>query len=458
MKISPSLKVYFLIIMIITGITTISIMSAVSFNYFLTGIDFSIRNAMRLQAYKVQVSDGKPIKIHDFIVASRWEDLPTQLKNKINEQDLVVDELLKSIDGNPLFGPPKAGYFAMKVILRHGEVRYVSSMFTSPREPRGKPPREPREKLAGEPKGKPAEGQPREPRGTPENRPFFKGDNIPPFYYLGLISLAVMALFALVTYFILRKVTTPVERLVIWTKQLNKKQLSQPIPDFDYSELNRLAGVVQSSLKSVQESLDREQQFLGYASHELRTPIAVTRTNTELLRKMISKNISKEKQLQVIDRLERASFNMTDLTETLLWLNRKPDKSIPLKTVSIGLLTQQLLEELTYLLNGKNVEVMIKTDQSTQQLPEALCRIVISNLIRNALQHTTEGKIVITQSLNKLFIDNQEFDHQEVEQNKINNELGFGLGLELTERLVKHYDWQYKNESTTNGHYVEIIF
>lgn len=430
MKISPSLKVYFLIIMIITGVITISIMSAVSFNYFLTGIDFSMRNAMRSQAYKVQVSDGKPIMIHDFIVASRWEDLPTLLKNKINEQDLVEGELLKNIDGNPLFGPPKAGYFAMKVI-RHGEVRYVSSMFSSPRRPL---------------------------RGKPASLPFFKGGNIPPFCYLGLISLAVMIFFTLVTYFILRKVTTPVERLVTWTKQLNKKQLSQPIPDFDYSELNSLAAVVQSSLKSVQESLDREQQFLGYASHELRTPIAVTRTNTELLRKMIVKNISTEKQLQVIDRLERASFNMTDLTETLLWLNRKPDKSIPLKTVSIGLLTQQLLEELTYLLNGKNVEVIIKTDQNTQQLPEALCRIVISNLIRNALQHTTEGKIVITQSLNKLFIDNQEFDHQEFEQSNINNELGFGLGLELTERLVKHYDWQYKNESTTNGHYVEIVF
>ncbi|WP_244225164.1 histidine kinase dimerization/phospho-acceptor domain-containing protein [Vibrio aquaticus] len=62
--------------------------------------------------------------------------------------------------------------------------------------------------------------------------------------------------------------------------------------------------------------------FLGYASHELRTPIAVTRNNSELLCKMISKGIPSEKQLVVLDRIERAGFTMTDLTETLLWLNQ----------------------------------------------------------------------------------------------------------------------------------------
>ncbi|MGJ8581599.1 MAG: sensor histidine kinase, partial [Psychromonas sp.] len=224
-------------------------------------------------------------------------------------------------------------------------------------------------------------------------------------------------------------------------------------PDFHYSELNSLADIVRSSLQSVQESLEREQQFLGYASHELRTPIAVTRTNTELLRKMIEKEISTEKQLQVLDRIERASLNMTNLTETLLWLNRQADKSIPLTTLSLGQLTQQLLNELHYLLKGKKVEIQIQTDNSEQQLPAVLCRIIINNLIRNALQHTNEGKIVITQSGHQLTIHNQDLS-----ENMVDNDLGFGLGLELIERLVKHYEWQYKNTATDNGHYVEINF
>ncbi|MEG3755923.1 HAMP domain-containing sensor histidine kinase [Psychromonas arctica] len=416
MKITPSLRVYFIIVMIITGITTISIMSVVSFNYFINGLDFSIRKEMRTQAFQQPVSEGKPIKLNNFVIASTFDDLPESIKNNIDESEMQSRELVKNVDGHPLFAPPKAGYFAMK-LERNGEVRFVATSFFSDLD-------------------------------LPQKDKFF-----PPFKYLVMIAFTAMVLFALVPYFILRKITNPIESLMAWAKQLNKQQLTKPAPDFHYSELNSLAEIVKSSLQSVQASLEREQQFLGYASHELRTPIAITRTNTELLRKMIERDISTEKQLQVLDRIERASLNMTNLTETLLWLNRQADKSIPLSTVSLGQLTEQLLNELQYLLNDKKVDIQVQTDQTEYQLPAVLCRIVINNLIRNALQHTNEGKIVITQSSRQLIIHNQDLSESMTE-----NDLGFGLGLELIERLVKHYEWQYKNTATENGHYVEINF
>ena len=402
--------------MIITGFTTISIMSLISFNYFFTGLDFSMSNSMRNQAYKQPISDGKPLLINDYFVASRWQDLPDDIKKNLNKKDLAEGELLKKIDGNPLFSPPKSGYFVL-LVNEGGKKRYVASMFA-------------------------------ESSHLPPN-----GDKVPPFIYIILIALVAMGLFSLVPYFILRKVANPVEKLMAWTKQLNKAQLSEPTPDFYYSEFNSLANIVQSSLQSVQESLNREQRFLGYASHELRTPIAVTRTNTELLRKMITKGINTQKQLEVVGRIERASLTMTDLTETLLWLNRQSDKSVPIKPVSIGAMSEQLLQELSYLLNGKAVQVDIESDQTEHQLPEALCQIVITNLIRNALQHTHEGTIRIKQSNASLTIINQN-----ITQDSTTESLGFGLGLELTERLVEHYGWRYKNESTDKGYYVKINF
>ena len=416
MKIKPSLRLYFLIIMIITGVTTISIMSVVSFNYFLTGIDFSVRKAMRTQAYQLPIPADKAINVNNYFIARHWEDLPKSIKDNIDQEDIVENKLVKKVDGNPLFSRPRSGYFVMK-LNRNDDVRYIATMFLHREITR-------------------------------------EGKNVfPPFINLVLIALIAMTIFAIVPYLILRKVTKPIEKLISWAKRLNKQQISQPYPDFHYSELNSLAKILQSSLQSAQESLDREQQFLGYASHELRTPIAVTRTNTELLRKMIEKDISKEKQLQVLDRIERASLNMINLTETLLWLNRKSDKSIPLKQFSIGLLTSQLAAESTYLLNGKNIEIDIQTDDQKYLLPEVLCQIIINNLIRNAFQHTNEGKIIITQVDKKLVIHNQN-----ISQSHLKNELGFGLGLELTERLVKHYDWQYTTIAEQDSHYVEVNF
>lgn len=416
MKIRPSLKMYFFISMILTGVITVIAMSIVSVNFYFAGIDFSKSNAMAVNAYKEQIESGKANKINDFIVTTRWQDLPKEIKTHFNQTELVENELLKHIVGIPLFGPPEEGYFVM-MIKRNGETRYISSMFNSKFDLVQKP-------IANT-----------------------------SFLYIFIIALVAIGLLSLVPFFILRYVATPIEKLIVWAKHLDSEELSQPTPHFHYYELDSLALIIQSSLRSVQESLEREMRFLGYASHELRTPIAVTRTNTELLQKMIQKGVTSEKQLIVLDRIERASLTMTDLTETLLWLNRQQGKPLSIKTVKIGELSQQLASDLNYLLTGKEVEVMIKADDTELDLPEALCRIIITNLIRNAFQHTFDGIVLIEQSTHHLCITNE---------NKVDNsaqeDLGFGLGLELTERLVKHQRWKYKNNKTANGYYVSVEF
>jgi len=63
-----------------------------------------------------------------------------------------------------------------------------------------------------------------------------------------------------------------------------------------------------------------------------------------------------------------------------------------------------------------------------------LCRIVIANLIRNAFQHTAEGKVSIEQKGRVIQIVNQNSKGQESRES-----LGFGLGLQLTEKLIRQY-------------------
>ncbi len=126
-------------------------------------------------------------------------------------------------------------------------------------------------------------------------------DEFPHFFIIFSTALVAILLFYLVLNTIFRKVTTPVEQLKNWAKNMTTDQLSQPIPDFHYSELNVLANIVKSSMESVQQSVEREKKFLAYASHELRTPIAVTKTNTELLKKMCEKQVEVENNRRCSD-------------------------------------------------------------------------------------------------------------------------------------------------------------
>ena len=103
---------------------------------------------------------------------------------------------------------------------------------------------------------------------------------------LGVSALIAVTLI-LITWLIMRSISTPVARLNNWTQSLTPENLSQPAPDFLYPELNQMAKLIQNSLSSVQRSLDREHRFLRYTSHELRTPISVIRNNIELQYKVL---------------------------------------------------------------------------------------------------------------------------------------------------------------------------
>lgn len=144
---------------------------------------------------------------------------------------------------------------------------------------------------------------------------------------------------------------------------------------------------------------------------------------------------------------------MTDLTETLLWLNRQEGKSLPTYEVAVGELIRQIESELHYLLQGKMVKVSLITDDTKLTLSRGLYRIVVTNLIRNAFQHTFNGEVVIEQFQQELSITNQNTD---ADDKLTDDELGFGLGLELTEKLVKQYGWQYRVTEVKGGRKVNL--
>jgi signal transduction histidine kinase len=210
---------------------------------------------------------------------------------------------------------------------------------------------------------------------------------------------------------------------------------------------------VSSSLQSVQSTLDREKKFLAHASHELRTPIAVVRSNTELMQKLIEKPNSLDKQRVVLDRILRAGYGMTELCEILLWLNRGEYRNLPTADIELSLLLEQLTRSLSYLIENKKVEVYTQFEEGQYPMSASLITIVAGNLIRNAYQHTQCGTVEIIQKGQIVTICNLE---AQVEENE--NTLGFGLGLELTEQIIRHYNWRYEVQKFPNGRSVEIEF
>jgi len=267
---------------------------------------------------------------------------------------------------------------------------------------------------------------------------------------VALLFLIIMQLFV---HFLLKRTMRPLHQLGIWVDHLTLDNVTDPIPDFEFKELKHIANQQQKAMLRISEVLDKEQAFLRHASHELRTPIAVVKSNVQLM----ERRATDDKNLNSIARIKRAALNMQHMTETLLWLSREDEnEKLIISDINIADMIKQLIEDNQYLLQGKTVSLNCDIDEVSLKLAPTPCRLILNNLIRNAFQYTVEGTIDLNFKNQILIIENiniakDEFDH-------CDTDYGYGLGLQLVDKIINKMHWQYDNRQISGGRKVTIQF
>lgn len=423
MKRQLSLKVSLALAVLLLGIVIVVGYSLLSVNFFFRGLDSMIAAGMEdtLETYVETVPVAQQQDLHKFSgysISPRWQQQPQKIQRAFTAPPKAIGRIHKQIIAD-WFQRPDAVHFVIR-LQADNQTFFVSRTITR------------------------ANASPLIGRQMRENKRLVIS-----------VSLAIMATLALIIWLLMRRVSQPVSRLTEWTHQLSPEQLRQSPPDFSYPELNEMAELIRNSLSSVHDTLEREQQFLRYTSHELRTPISVVRNNIELMRKIQQKNggAPSDKQADIIDRIDRASLTMQHLSETLLWLSREENSSLSAQSFSLDELVNELVSDMRYLLNNKPVQVALSLSPHTLTQSQVATRIVVGNLIRNAFQHTWEGKVEITLSGAELSIVN---DLISDEPDNAVSEQGFGLGLQLTEQLCDKLGWHYQTAQQAGKHHVQL--
>lgn len=270
--------------------------------------------------------------------------------------------------------------------------------------------------------------------------------------FLIVLSCIISMAIAVVFWLIMRQISRPMAALNIWANHLDGETVKNEMPDFYFRELNKMASFLMEKISEEHDRMRRDQQFLHYASHELRTPITIISQNIEVLKKLtpIDTEHARMMREKAVKRLGRASDNMGALIETLLWMGRKTTDDLPRKEIRIDSLIEEIVKNLAFLLKGKQIKVNLDTIPTSIFVAETPLRIVLANLIRNAFYHTSNGSVTIHQAADVVTITNEDLE------NDNNSNLGFGFGLSLTSKLVRKMDWSYRNKAGPKGHTVSI--
>ena len=210
---------------------------------------------------------------------------------------------------------------------------------------------------------------------------------------------------------------------------------------------------------SQQKELDKAKtEFVSLASHQLRTPSATIKWYADMLLSGDLGELS-AKQQDYLERMRGVNNNVIDLVDTLLNVSRIEIGSIAvdIKKTSVPQIVEDILLELSAQVEAKHLNVNKQFDGNLENMESdpKLLRIVIQNLISNAIKYTPNAgtiSIILKESSDDkaIIVSDTGIGIPESEKDKIFTKMfraenvrkmresqGSGLGLYLVKSMAE---------------------
>lgn len=199
----------------------------------------------------------------------------------------------------------------------------------------------------------------------------------------------------------------------------------------------------------------RERRFTSDAAHELRSPLAALKIQTEIAQLAGEDHVMREKAL---NNLNLGINRATQLIEQLLTLSRLDnlEQLDGIETITWEKIIQSLIGELYFAAQHQQIELQFEVlaQPSYTQGQPLLLSLMLRNLLENAIKYATAGSIVRVELNHHTVIvaDNgggvNESDIAKLGQRFYRpagqNEKGCGLGLSIVQRIAELHNFQVK--------------
>jgi signal transduction histidine kinase len=279
----------------------------------------------------------------------------------------------------------------------------------------------------------------------------------------GAILLAVTGI-ALVWF--LRRKLSPLQELAQIAGQVSERswEFVPPTAVLATSELSPIAHSIESLLKGLRESFERQRQLTGDAAHELKTSIAVLKSSLQLLTLSHRTNEQYEAGL---DGLLVDTERMEDLANRMLALARLEESPAESNaSTDLQAAMQTIADRLSPLAQLKHVALEVTAgDAANVAMQPDDAEVLCSNLILNALQHSSAaGRVSAAVQTRNGIIELRVADQGEgipedalphvfdrfyrADRSRSRNSGGAGLGLSICKAIAERSHGSIEIQST----------
>jgi signal transduction histidine kinase len=158
-------------------------------------------------------------------------------------------------------------------------------------------------------------------------------------------------------------------------------------------EAATLARSFASLLGRLKEQREREQQFLAYAAHELRTPLSAFRASLEAAR------LKGQMEREQLGRLHREALRLETLAQNLLALSRAESGEVRGQPLDLADLISEAFDRFQPLALERGLELGLEAQPAPTHADPRLLEQALNNLVHNALRYTARGGVTLKSGL-----------------------------------------------------------
>jgi signal transduction histidine kinase len=189
-------------------------------------------------------------------------------------------------------------------------------------------------------------------------------------------------------YLLAGRALMPVEAMRRRAREITLERSGErlPLPRAD-DEIHQLGATLNEMLDRIEASLARERVFVADASHELRGPLAVLRTELDLAGRQ--ERSPEELRAALVSAAEEVD-RLSQLAEDLLVIARSDQGRLPItrERVELHTLLERVRERFARRATERGRQIVIEAgDSDSAELDPLRIEQALGNLIENALRH-----------------------------------------------------------------------
>ncbi len=284
-------------------------------------------------------------------------------------------------------------------------------------------------------------------------------------YWIMFLYFVILVSGVAVTMWVFYRSLTPLYALLEWLRSYTPGNKTVPVPnDTNIKEFEYLNKAVEEASNKFETVYNLQKQFIGNASHELQTPLAVLGNRME---RMLNNSSLTEDQMNEIFSMLQTQRHIVRLNKDLLLLT-KIDNCQFTDSENVNITDLLKLHQGIYaeIFEEKNITCNIHLlGDCIFAMNKSLADVLITNLLRNAYIHSTEDATIdISLTHDTLSIENS--GTEALDETRIferfyqgsRKEGSTGLGLPMVKAVCNLYNLHLSYTFEREKHKFSVIF